>query len=240
MLKVISWYKIILNFGLVKAKWRVDFMNEMTFKPLAINNTSFLFFLLFENELKEEKKFVAALAALCGLWIVKWNEAIQWSKGGWASHSKSTPIKEIKIILIYLNWLVDLWMSAASPAAAATSQSNNFSSFQSTCWMKLKKKSLFDGWLRCPIRQSKSNNLFLHSATNQWNWIGFAELKKELLILLALLVLRGKQFRPHSIRPVCLGAASAAANPINPFFPLGREEWNWLLVLLGFWNPSRK
>ena len=42
-------------------------MNEMTFKPLAINNTSFLFFLLFENELKEEKKFVAALAALCGL-----------------------------------------------------------------------------------------------------------------------------------------------------------------------------
>ena len=52
MLKVISWYKIILNFGLVKAKWRVDFMNEMTFKPLPNQIHQFHFFSLWEWEKK--------------------------------------------------------------------------------------------------------------------------------------------------------------------------------------------
>ena len=36
MLKVISWYKIILNLlmnSVKSIKWRVDFMNEMTFNP---------------------------------------------------------------------------------------------------------------------------------------------------------------------------------------------------------------
>ena len=46
MLKVISWYKIILNFGLVKAKWRVDFVNEMTFKPRKANQSTQLLFSL--------------------------------------------------------------------------------------------------------------------------------------------------------------------------------------------------
>ena len=67
MLKVISWYKIILNFGLVKAKWRVDFVNEMTFKPRKANQSTQLLFSL-EWEKKIEFDLPGGAAAGSEIW----------------------------------------------------------------------------------------------------------------------------------------------------------------------------
>ena len=91
MLKVISWYKIILNFGLVKAKWRVDFMNEMTFKPLPnqIHQSSFISLWEWEMKWKDwlNLKGFAAPAIIkrfsifyltAGEWIGEINWTISW------------------------------------------------------------------------------------------------------------------------------------------------------------------
>ena len=108
MLKVISWYKIILNFGLVKAKWRVDFMNEMTFKPLPnqIHQSSFISLWEWEMKWKDwlNLKGFAAPAVL----RMKRNEnkiliLFEWSgmnnEGWWGSE----PLRNEQIKYLFVN-----------------------------------------------------------------------------------------------------------------------------------------
>ena len=126
MLKVISWYKIILNLlmeWLMESINEIDFMNEMTFKPPASQSINSSFLSLWEWERKERIDLIEGVWRPQGNeWVKKWN--------GWT-------------------------VSFAAAALSAPSLSSFFSSFLQLLkkWERKEKKRLANGaeWVCCSL-----------------------------------------------------------------------------------------